>query len=71
MVQAVKGIGDSVNGLNNSVQQITTSVSKSVEQNEEKLHKLYNGVMLRWVLRINGKTQNHRAGIGITRCLCI
>ena len=33
----MKGIGDSVNGLNSSVQRITSSISTEVGKNEEKI----------------------------------
>lgn len=37
VVGAVKGIGESVNGLNNSVQRITSSVATSVETNKDQI----------------------------------
>ncbi|HSI66827.1 MAG TPA: DUF948 domain-containing protein [Planococcus sp. (in: firmicutes)] len=37
VVDAVRGVGNSVNDLNSSVRRITTTVSTHVEQNEEKI----------------------------------
>ena len=37
VVHAVKGVGDSVNNLNNSVQRVTSSISSEVQKNEEKI----------------------------------
>lgn len=37
VMHAVKGVGDSVNNLNSSVQRITTSISTEVHKNEDKI----------------------------------
>jgi uncharacterized protein YoxC len=37
VVDAVKNVGESVNGLNTSVRRITSSISTEVERNEDKI----------------------------------
>ncbi len=70
VVDAVKGIGRSVQTLNSSVDRVTNSITHNIYLKMKiKSHKLFNGQMLQWKLQTNGKIDTTVVEVQITKLI--